>query len=243
MIRRLAQYKGGANEASWRIIFEKYDVIAKTKEFQRSRLFKVLCSELSSSDKVLEGGCGMGKLSLALIDKGYDVYGLDYCRELVDKIHSAKPEFKERFWFMDARNLLLPAEEYDVYISPGVIEHFHDGEQHEILSEARRALKSGGKLLCIVPYMNKVKQWKADKLIAYNESQREKGVDFYQYVYSEEELRELLAKEGFEVERVHFVGLHDTRLFGVRVIPRFMHGNKWLLSLFGTTICAVAKKV
>ncbi|MDO8660305.1 MAG: class I SAM-dependent methyltransferase [Candidatus Woesearchaeota archaeon] len=242
MFDKLTQYKGSASESSWENLFLGYDVEQKVELMQKSRLFYLLFKYLKKEDKIMEAGCGMGKLSLALLDAGFDMIGIDYSEKLINKIQLARPQLKNHFICMDARKFDFSKEVFDAVISPGVIEHFHEPEQAVMLKEIYRVLKPNGRLLCIVPFMNWIKVLKAPLIQKAYNKKRDSGVGFYQYVYSVGALRKLLSMRGFNIEKVELLGLHDTRLFGKKIIPVWLQNNSFLLRLFGTTMIAMCKK-
>jgi len=144
---------------------------------------------------------------------------------------------------MDARRLNFPSNHFNVYLSPGVVEHFQTNDQPRILDEARRVLKKDGRLLLVVPFINLIGELKLPFIRLKEEAARRKGARFYQYRYTKQAISQLLLKNGFEPIKYYFVGLHDTRIFGMRIIPRFLRTNRLLLCLFATTICVISNKI
>lgn len=240
---KLAQYKEKANEEFWSKTFINYNIEEKVEQVKKSRLLSIIKSKINKKDKTLEVGCGMGKLSIALLKEGYDLIGVDYSKELIIKIKKEMPEFKENFRFMDGRDLKFKDKTFDALISPGVIEHFHEEDQNKMLSELHRVLKDDGKLVCIVPYLNLVKKIKFNKLQKRYDKLRDNGIEFYQYVYSKNEIKKVLKSNGFHVTQINLLGLHDTSIMKRKIIPKFMQNNNFLLKIFGTTICLTCNKI
>ena len=100
---------------------------------------------LKSGMKMLEPGCGRGEFLSNFQDLGLNVYGVDITPE-------AK-EFAETYpvELCDVENDSLPFSDntFDVLYSKSFIEHLYYPERY--LSEARRVLKPGGKLITLVP--------------------------------------------------------------------------------------------
>lgn len=63
--------------------------------------------------RILEGGCGQGTTVYTLHRHGYDVYGIDYAKETVNKINQYAPELKVKF--ADVRQLPFPECFFDGY--------------------------------------------------------------------------------------------------------------------------------
>ncbi len=239
---RITQYKQAPDQNYWWQLFKHYDIDAKTAEFKRSRLYRILVSNIKKADRVLEGGCGMGKISFSLLQDGYSVIGIDYSKKLIEKVKSQDKKFAKNFLTMDARSLKFPPSSFDVYISPGVIEHFQDSDQEKMLREAHHILKKDGRIILIVPVMNALRSLRAKQIQKEFDELKAKGVPFYQFVYSTKAVKKLLEKTGFEPIALEKLGLHDTRIFGKKVFPRFLHNNRFLLFFFATTVCVIAKK-
>ena len=241
----LKQYKEvTADKNYWFNLFGNMNCRERAASAKNSRIMKIILYHIGDDKtaKILDAGCGIGKLTLPLIEFGYDAIGIDYDPRLIDKVHDEVPEHKHRFKEMDARHLVYPDKTFSFYLSPGVVEHFQDTDQDRILVEAKRVLKDNGKLLLIVPYMNTVKKIKASRIQSDQDFIHKRGGKFYQYVYSQGAAVRLLEKHGFTVEGIELLGLHDTSIGGRKIIPPSMQDSKILLGLFGTTMCLVATK-
>lgn len=90
----------------------------------------------------------------------------------------------------------VPSGSYDAIYSPGVVEHFEEGPQ-AILKESHRLLRPGGVLLLSTPCLNDFRK----RLVRRGAFNRAASRDhlFYQYAFSDEEMRSILASCGFEV--------------------------------------------
>ncbi len=239
----LAQHKQEANEQYWWHLFKDFNVDKKVADFQKSRLYNIFVKNIGREQKILDAGCGTGKITFSLLKSGYAVTGLDYSKQLLSKVKTAVPEHATKFVFGDVRKLPFKKETFDVYISPGVVEHFQKNEQDKIIREAHRILKRNGKTLFIVPYINLLSQVQAKRILKKEAIKKAKGIPFYQYRYSEPAVISLLKENSFEPEKTYLLGLHDTKVFGIKLIPKFLQNNTFLLKIFGTTICVLARKV
>ena len=157
----------------------------------------VICRYLSQGAKILEAGCGIGHLVIALRQKGYDCYGLDYAELTIDVLKGHFPEAP--FTQGDIRNLPYESEFFDAYISLGVIEHFTEG-QEQMLAEAARVLKPGGKILLSVPAVNAYRLWRYKVGLYKNSSDK----PFFEDCYTLSELKNLLHEGGFSYLEHHY---------------------------------------
>ncbi len=189
------------------------------QEFEYTETGRILLAELDPSGCHLDAGCGLGFYVAGLLSKGYDVKGIDYSMPLVERIREVAP-YLPLCWG-DVFSLNFPDAAFDSYISLGVIEHYQEGFA-PILSEARRVLKPGGKLILSVPFFGPVRKMKAK--MSFYAVQSTAG-EFYQYAYGEQEFLELVHSEGFEICCSHKIDLHRM-LFEEVGFYRFLTSRK-----------------
>ncbi len=195
---------------------------------------KFLLSSIVKDDKVLEAGCGKGQIVAALEHRGIEVVGIDFSNEIIEEIKDFRPSLKVQKG--DIRNLPFKDNEFSVYLSLGVIEHFSNPEDVEtILNEAKRV--TNRLIFLSVPYFSPVLKKNYIKL---KNKENEKG-EFYQYYFDKDEIENLLTKHGLKtckvsyyatyigLKRYHFLfkQLHKFPLFRFTFIR-----SKWILDKF-----------
>jgi ubiquinone/menaquinone biosynthesis C-methylase UbiE len=200
--------------------------------------------------KVLEAGCGVGQVVLALRARGIDCHGLDYAQETIANLNETFPDVP--FKHGDVRSLPYDDRYFDGYISLGVIEHFVDG-QDLMLAEAARVLKPGAYAFVSVPVLNGFRRLRC-KLNTYRTSA---DLPFFESCLSVDELEFLLSEAGFDCVDVIYLNpvmtfMQETPLRPIyRQIEdvRFVRGvvdrlfNFFLpKSWFGHMVMMVAKK-
>jgi cyclopropane fatty-acyl-phospholipid synthase-like methyltransferase len=143
-------------EACWNREYAELQVIPSSSRRTPSKAV-VLFAELlrlEAFKKVLDAGCGTGRNSVYLAQKGCDVYAVDFSeaalsqlREsaaaggLSDRVHISRQSLLEGFSFAD--------EYFDLVIDSYVFCHFlGDDARQGYLSEVRRVLRPGGVFFC-----------------------------------------------------------------------------------------------
>jgi ubiquinone/menaquinone biosynthesis C-methylase UbiE len=159
-------------------------------------------AQLAASDRVLELGCGLGTNLTAcqrLVQSRETYVGLDLSHEMIRRarLKSRRTALHGRTEFLlgSAVNLPLQDGSFDVVLLSHMIKYLTDAQFSRVLSEARRVLKDGGKIVL----------WEFTLFISLRVSNfivRQVGG---QKLRSAEEIRESLGNAGFQ----------DLRLFHI----------------------------
>jgi len=98
---------------------------------------------------VVDMGCGRGDLIQLLLDRGYDSYGCDQSQasvEQVKKRFAGHPHFRGA-----AVGTGMPDGIADTVTMLEVVEHLDDAALDQLIGEARRILRVGGRLVLTTP--------------------------------------------------------------------------------------------
>lgn len=123
---------------------EHYDDLLEEGLFEAER--KVVDRYYEPGDAVLNVGCGVGRTTRALHDRGFDVVGLDASAPLVERARERFPDIEFRVG--DATELDAPGESYDqvLFSYNGICCIRPESRRHEALREFHRVLHPGGVL-------------------------------------------------------------------------------------------------
>lgn len=255
--QRLRRYWKEPTSEMWDEIWSKTDEEGYWQSSLKGELLeehrKTFLKYLPSTAKVLEAGCGVGQVVLALRARGYDCVGLDYAEKIISNLNNKFPEVP--FVRGDIRSLPYDAESFDGYISLGVIEHFTEG-QDKMLQEAARVIKTGGYIFLSVPCLNEYRKLRI-KLKTYKKTNFEPTAPYFESCFSEEELTYLLKIAGFE--KVDKIYINPVMTFAqespIRGIYKLIEDKRYIRSAidrilkfflpeswFGHMIMIVAKK-
>jgi 2-polyprenyl-3-methyl-5-hydroxy-6-metoxy-1,4-benzoquinol methylase len=109
---------------------------------------RFLLGAVSAGERVLDVGCGEGELAARLASAGAEVVAVDVAEEALRRARVAHPELDLRL--IDGEgDWDLPDAAFDVVWAGEVIEHVADTATW--LSEVRRVLRPGGRLLLTTP--------------------------------------------------------------------------------------------
>jgi len=191
----------------WDVHWNKYDIEQMIKSVVLNRMILVPTKKyLSIGSRILEGGCGLGQNVWSLKQAGYNVFGVDYAMETVEKVNDIVPELNVSVG--DVRQLTFENNFFDGYWSLGVIEHFYNGFD-SIAHEMKRVIKPGGYLFLTFPCMSWFRRRKV-MLGSYKIwKETSSGLDnFYQFALSGEIVESQFFNNGFVlVEKKSIAGL------------------------------------
>ena len=183
-----------------------------------------------ASDSALDLGCGSGEISASLKSLGYSVKGLDFSSSAIaiakqNGLDCQVADLDEGIPYDD--------QQFELVWAGDVIEHVFD--PISVLTEAKRVLKTSGKLLATIPYdLN----WKTRIKTLLGQSYQE-GVykSFGQFkhhtFFSESLMRYMYESAGLEIERIDFLLINP--FSGKRSIS-----NRPYLRLFSNLMIVVA---
>mgnify|MGYP001578208326 CR=1 FL=1 len=144
---------------------QDYDLIAE--DFSKTRQFiwedlKPMAECIEDGDRVLDLGCGNGRLVDLFKDKNIEYVGVDNSARLIEAARHRYPG--KKFLVAGALNLPFPANSFDKVFSIAVLHHIPSEEmRHYFFQEINRVLKPGG--LAVVTVWNLWRKKKALSLL------------------------------------------------------------------------------
>lgn len=163
---------------------------------------RFLLAHVSAGERVLDLGCGEGGLAADMVRAGAHVLAADVAREPLRRAETLHPELELALLDGEGSWPLADAA-FDVVWAGEVIEHVADTPAW--MSEVRRVLRSGGRLLLSTPSLGPL------QLLAVAVSRRAFATRFaprgdHLRFYSATTLRELIADFGYEQVTVRGAG-------------------------------------
>jgi SAM-dependent methyltransferase len=167
------------------------------------RLLETFLSILPERGKILEGGCGLGPWVIKLSELEYDITGVDYDKDSIDKIRHYNPRIP--LYVSDVQDMPFEDGYFDAYMSLGVLEHFYEGPEKAI-AEANRVISPGGIFMVMLPYLNLFERIKLPvKKLQKNSKIRKilgkpEKTFYYECYFGIKQITNLLEAGGFYVE-------------------------------------------
>lgn len=195
-------YENLEGDKYWDKYWNRIEMEKEIASFEKDFNYRLYLKYLPKQGKILEAGCGLGRLLIPLHQMGYNIEGLDYSRDAIERIKKYDSNIKARVG--DVLNLPYPNESFDAYISIGVfswlLDKFSDG-----LNEARRVLKKDGLIFMAIPHIPLFSWWLmfyhrliTNKFI--RKILRKPPLGKLRYChYSRSEVKNFLDKAGFKV--------------------------------------------
>lgn len=174
--------------------------------FQRYRVQKVLEIYLPGDEEtVLDLGCGWGTFEFALAPRVREIVGLDFSErsiELCNERLAREPHPNVRFVQADARSSGLEEGAFDVIIAADLLEHLYPDDADQVLAEAHRLLKRGGRLVVWTPHRGHFLE-----ILKNNRILLKRDVTHVDYK-SMERLRDGLREHGFAIQKAYYTESH-----------------------------------
>lgn len=199
---------------------QDYDTIAEDFDKKRDYIppdFAILQNYIDSGDKILDLGCGNGRLKEIIGDK-FDYYGVDTSGAL---IRIAKNKYPDGNFFV-SKPLSLPFENnfFDKVFCLAVFHHIpSEAIRKEFLEEIKRILKPKGQIVLTVWDLNNDKKAKnlffknvflklfgkskldfKDIFYPWKDSAGNIVINRYIHIFSEEELEKVIESAGFIIK-------------------------------------------
>lgn len=182
-------------------------------------------------DRILDLGCGNGRLVKVLQEKPVDYIGVDVSEKLIKIAKEKHP--KKRFLQANALDLPFPANYFDKIFSIAVLHHIPSTEfRLKFLKQAKRVLKPEGLLILTVWNLWRKKflkyhlkynflkligksklDWK-DIFYPWKSPNGKVVVQRYLHCFTKGELKRLVQKADFEIKGIGFLG-KDNRNIGL----------------------------
>jgi ubiquinone/menaquinone biosynthesis C-methylase UbiE len=151
-------------------------------------------SEFEGDNKnIVEIGCGTGRDAVELIKRGFEYVGIDASEEMLKIAQKRAPDAKFRVG--DFYKLDFPAESFDGFWAAAAFLHVPKSEIDLVIAEAKRILKPHG-----IGFITVKEKTTMDEGII--EEAKGGGIQRYFAFYDQDEFKEILERNGFEILKI-----------------------------------------
>lgn len=181
-----------------------------------------LAKYVQAGEKVLDLGCGNGRLFTMLKEKNIEYLGIDSSDKMISIAREKHGSAGAKFLTVEALDLPFPENYFQKIFSIAVLHHIPSEEfRLKFLTEIRRALKPRGFLILtvwnlrknywlllkytILKFIGKSKLDSGDVLWPWKNSGGQTVVDRYIHCFTLKELERLTRKAGFEIKETGFL--------------------------------------
>lgn len=204
-----------------------YDLMAD--KFSETRKFfwrgmEFIGNYAKDGDRILDFGCGNGRLLKLFPDKKIDYTGVDISQKLVDLARNKYLEESRSFLKIDPSQPSLPFEDdfFNSVYSIAVFHHFSKEHAEKMARELYRVIKPGGYVIVTVwnlwqkQYLkNILKNWR-DKILGRSDLdwndchitfKNNQGETFHRFhhAFMKRELGKIFEKAGFKTEKCNLI--------------------------------------
>lgn len=223
---------------------QDYNLIAE--DFSRTRQFfwgdlKFLSQYAEKGDRILDLGCGNGRLVELFKDKDVEYIGVDSSEKLIEAAKNHYPEAK--FQAADALNLPFPENFFDKVFSVAVLHHIPSKEfRIQFLEEIKRVLKPKGLLVLTVWNLwQKKTAWKLlfkntclkligkskldfkDIFYPWKNSAQKTLIQRYFHLFNKKELEKLAQEAGFSVKKAGVLTNSDKKESNIYLVAQTLN--------------------
>jgi ubiquinone/menaquinone biosynthesis C-methylase UbiE len=126
---------------------EKTSLVVKNLVARQRFVLDMMRSAVPRGSKVLDLGCGPGETSALLMQRGYDVWGVDIAEPMIR--HARERCGTDQFRLGDLEDIPFPDGMFDAVVCLGAIEYLDSDAK--ALGEIRRVLVPGGTAILATP--------------------------------------------------------------------------------------------
>ncbi len=158
-------YRNKSTKAYWT---ERWTTIKTDEPMTNTNIYPLKyalqgISYMKKNGKILEAGCGNGRILRYLHQKKYDIIGIDYIPECIEKIKKETDCIAETG---DILNLHYKDESFDLILAFGLYHGLQENLHNQAFSETQRILKKNGILVCSFradSIATRISDWKRER--------------------------------------------------------------------------------
>jgi len=229
MDREYAEYLLGKTKEDYNLISDQFS----STRYSAWPELKDLGEYIKEGDKILDLGCGNGRMLEFFNGKNINYSGVDNSEGLIKIARDKHPGID--FQVADALKLPFPDNCFDKIISIAVLHHIpSSGFRRQFIKEAKRVLKPGGLLIITVwdlwqrpDSLKRIIKFSLSKILGKTKLDFkdifvpwQKTVDRYIHCFTKSELKKLVKKSDFGIIKVGTFRRKETKNYNIFLIAK-----------------------
>ena len=185
----------------------RWDEVPADASMENKNVYPLKYSEMiidSLDNRILEAGCGAGRILRYYKDMGYNIVGFDFIKGAIEKLKRVDPELNVEVG--DITHLSFKNDSFSCVLAFGLF-HSLENDLHQAIQETHRVLEPGGKICASFRADNiqtRLNDWYTD-FLARKKDGTNSSVQFHKMNLTRTEFIHLIERFGFEVEMVYNV--------------------------------------
>jgi len=193
-------YRSEDNKTYWTKRWDNIetDEMMENKEKYPLKYTLDAISYQNKDQKILEAGCGAGRILSYLYNNNYSVVGIEFIENAVKKIKLKNPNHE--VYTMDIAKTTFNDEEFDTILAFGLYHNFQLDNLKKSLIETKRILKNSG-ILCFSFRADNIQNLILDTIKGKKDSKSK----FHKLNLKKNEIEKILNDKGLKIIKSHYV--------------------------------------
>jgi ubiquinone/menaquinone biosynthesis C-methylase UbiE len=182
----------------------RWDQISVDAPMENEGVYPLKYAQMTVADKtgkILEAGCGAGRILRYYHNRGYDIVGIDFIEGVVNKLRNVDPTLKADVG--DITHLRFADSEFRYVLAYGLFHNLQEGLDQAV-RETFRVLEPGGKVCVSFRADNiqtRLTDWLADRK-SKNRTDKAAALAFHKMNLTRGEFQDLFSRAGFAIEYI-----------------------------------------
>ena len=184
---------------------KRWDDIPADQPMENHNVYPLKYAEEIVNDynaKILEAGCGAGRILRYYHNKGFDITGIDFIKVAIDKLKEIDNSLKVEVG--DIKSLRFDDKSFKYVLAFGLYHNLEDGLDHAI-NETYRILESGGSVCASFRADNiqtRLTDWLSERRAKVKNAERVEQHSFHKMNLTRREFSQAFQRAGFNVNSI-----------------------------------------
>ncbi len=195
-------YRYGTNKDYWQNRWDAVEIDEPMQNKNKYPLKYALETVKSPNERIMEAGCGNGRILRYFHDKGYNIIGIDFIASATEKLKEVDPSLQAEPG--DITNLKYDDCSFDTILSFGLYHNLMEAPLDKAIKETHRVLKDGGSV-CASFRADNIQERITDyiRLKETQQGSHTQKKEFHKLNLTKKEYTQLFKKNGFTIKKFY----------------------------------------